>query len=207
LFTLAQSVVALSARSADTSKELALIVGERLDALARAHDLTLPKRTDQPTQREQATTLHNLIRAIVLPYENTEGRLHRIVLSGPDIPVSAALVTDFALLLHEIATNAAKYGALSTPRGRVDIFCTAENGVFSLIWTERDGPRIDKKPDSEGFGSQLARATVVGRLGGELRRDWNPDGLTIHLSVSRERLDCGERDHGCGALTVLFLFL
>jgi PAS domain S-box-containing protein len=188
LFTLARSVVALSARSVDTSKELATIVGERLDALARAHALTLPKRTDQPTQGEQATTLHNLIRAIVLPYENTEGRLQRIVVSGPDIPVSAALVTDFALLLHEIATNAAKYGALSNSRGSVDISCTAENGVFSLIWTERGGPRINEKPASEGFGSQLARATVVGRLGGKLRRDWNPDGLTIHLSVSRERL-------------------
>src|ERR1700730_16270385 len=188
LFTLARSVVALSARSVDTSKELASIVGARLDALARAHALTLPKRTDQPVQRQQATTLHNLIRTIVLPYENTEGGLHRIVVSGPDIPVSAASGTDFALLLHEIATNAAKYGALSTPRGRVDISCTAENGVFSLIWTERDGPCIDKKPDSEGFGSQLARAIVVGCLGGELRRNWNPDGLTIHLWVSRERL-------------------
>jgi PAS domain S-box-containing protein len=188
LFTLARSLVALSARSVDTSKELASIVGDRLDALARAHELTLPKHTDQPVQRQQATTLHNLIRTIVLPYENTEGGLHRIVVSGPDIPVSAALVADFALLLHEIATNAAKYGALSTPRGRVDISCTAENGVFSLIWTERGGPCIDEKPDREGFGSQLARATVVGRLGGELRRDWNPDGLTIHLSVSRERL-------------------
>ena len=188
LFTLAHSVVALSARSVDTSKELASVVGDRLDALARAHSLTLPKRADQPSQREQATTLHDLIRAIVLPYENTEGRPRRIVVSGPDISVSAALVTDFALLLHEIATNAAKYGALSTPGGHVDISCTAENGVFSLIWTERGGPRIDEKPDSEGFGSQLARATVVGRLGGELRRDWNPDGLIIHLSVSRERL-------------------
>jgi two-component sensor histidine kinase len=188
LFTLARSLVTLSARSVDTSKELATTVGDRLDALARAQELTLPKRPDESVQREQATTLHNLIRTIVLPYENTEGGLHRIVISGPDIPVSAASVTDFALLLHEIATNAAKYGALSTPRGRVDISCIAENGVFSLIWTERGGPCIEEKPHREGFGSQLARATVAGRLGGELRRDWNPDGLTIHLSVSRERL-------------------
>ena len=153
LFTLAHSVVALSARSVDTSKELASVVGDRLDALARAHSLTLPKRADQPSQREQATTLHDLIRAIVLPYENTEGRPRRIVVSGPDISVSAALVTDFALLLHEIATNAAKYGALSTPRGHVDISCTAENGVFSLIWTERGGPRIDEKPTAKALAA------------------------------------------------------
>jgi two-component sensor histidine kinase len=125
LFTLGRSLVALSARTVDTSKELASIVGDRLDALARAQELTLPKCTDQLVQRDQATTLHNLIRTIVLPYENTEGGRHRIVITGPDIPISASLVTDFALLLHEIATNAAKYGALSTPRGHIDIFCTA----------------------------------------------------------------------------------
>jgi two-component sensor histidine kinase len=90
--------------------------------------------------------------------------------------------------LHEIATNAAKYGALSIPSGCVEIFSTETEGLFSLTWTERGGPRIDKQPDSEGFGSQLARATVVGRLGGELRRDWNPDGLTIRLTVAPERL-------------------
>jgi PAS domain S-box-containing protein len=188
LFTLARSVVALSARSVDTSKELASIVGARLDALARAHALTLPKPTDQPAPVEQATTLHTLINAIVLPYENAESTHRRIVVTGPDISVSATLMTDFALLLHEIATNAAKYGALSTPTGHVDISCAETNGLFSLTWTERGGPHIDKQPVSEGFGSQLARATVVGRLGGELRRDWDRDGLTIHLSVSRERL-------------------
>jgi two-component sensor histidine kinase len=108
-----------------------------------------------------------LSKAIVLPYEDTESTQHRILVIGPDIPISAALTTDFALLLHEFATNAAKYGALSTARGKVDIFCTDINGFFSLAWMERGGPRIDRQPDSEGFGSQLARATVVGRLGGE----------------------------------------
>jgi len=159
-----------------------------LEALAHAHALTLSKPTDHPVQSQQATTLHALIRTIVSPYENVESTQHRIVITGPDVPISAALTTDFALLLHEFATNAAKYGALSSPSGHVDIFCTDRNGVFSLTWMERGGPRIDRQPDSEGFGSQLARATVVGRLGGELRRDWNPDGLTIHLSVPRERL-------------------
>lgn len=187
LLTLARSVVLLSARSEPASKQFASLAAERLDALARAHALTLPKHSDHPVPREQATTLHALIGAIVSPHEHVESTEQRIVVIGPDIPVSAMLTTDFALLLHEIATNAAKYGALSTPNGHVDILCSESNGLCYLTWTERGGPPIDRPPDSEGFGSQLARA-VVGRLGGELRRDWNSDGLTIHLSVSRERL-------------------
>jgi PAS domain S-box-containing protein len=189
LFALAESVVTLSARSSDCPKELASIIRDRLDALARAHALTLPKRLDQPVQTEQSTTLQSLMRTIVAPYQRANGTAARIVINGPDVPISASLATGFALLLHEFATNAAKYGALSTPVGHVDITCAEKNDVFSLTWSERGGPRIEREPASQGFGSQLAKATVVGRLGGELSREWHPDGLTIRLSVARLRLE------------------
>ena len=188
LFALAGGVVTLSARSADSPKELVSIIRDRLDALARAHALTLPKRLDQSVQTEQPTTMQSLIRTILSPYQEANGRARRIVISGPDVPVSAALATSLALLLHEFATNAAKYGALSTPTGHVDIACAEASDVFSLTWTERGGPRIEREPTSQGFGSQLAQATVVGRLGGEISRAWNPDGLTIRVSVARPRL-------------------
>ena len=123
LFTLARSLVALSARSVDTSKELASIVGDRLDALARAHELTLPKRTDQLGPKRTGDNPAQFDSHDRFALRGYRRRLHRIVISGPDIPVSAALVTDFALLLHEFATNAAKYGALSTPRVVIDIAC------------------------------------------------------------------------------------
>jgi len=186
LFALASSVVALSAHKANTPEELASVVRQRLNALAHAHALTLPRSADRSVQAERATTLQSLIREIVLPYEAATG--NRIVIRGPDIAVSPALATDFALLLHEFATNAAKYGALSTPEGRIDITCVEDNGHYSLTWTERDGPRIDQPPGDEGFGSQLARATITRALGGEFTRDWNPDGLTIRLTVACERL-------------------
>ena len=117
LFALAESVVTLSARSLDSPKELVSIIRDRLDALARAHALTLPKRLDQSVQTEQSTTLQSLIRIIVSPYQTANGTAARIVINGPDAPISASLATGFALLLHEFATNAAKYGALSTPEG------------------------------------------------------------------------------------------
>lgn len=188
LFTLASSVVTLSARSADTSKELTSIIRDRLDALARAHALTLPKLSDGSAQVEQPTTLQTLIRTIVSPYEETNSASRRVAISGPDAPMSAALATGFALLLHEFATNAAKYGALSTPSGRINIACSELDGLISLTWIESGGPRIDKPPVNEGFGSQLAHATITSRLGGTLSREWNADGLTIRLSLARQCL-------------------
>jgi PAS domain S-box-containing protein len=188
LFTLAGSVVTLSERSSDSPKKLISIIRDRLGALADAHALTLPKRLDQSVQVERSTTLQGLIRVIILPYEETNSAVPRVVISGPDVSVSASLATSLALVLHEFATNAAKYGALSTATGHVDIACAETNDIFSLTWTERGGPRVNEEPSRQGFGSQLAKATVVGRLGGELSREWNPDGLTIRLSVARPRL-------------------
>ncbi len=188
LFALAGSVVTLSERSSASPKELVSIIRDRLDALARAHALTLPKSIDQSVQTEQATTLQSLLRTIVSPYQGENGTAGRIVIRGPDVPISAALATGFALLLHEFATNAAKYGALSMAAGKVEIECADTNDIFSLTWTERGGPRIEREPTSKGFGSQLAQATVTGRLGGEISREWNSDGLTIRLSFSRSRL-------------------
>jgi PAS domain S-box-containing protein len=187
LFALAESIIGLSVQSADTPKQLASIARDRLQALARAHALTLPKRLNTLDQSKRPTTLQALIRTIVSPYDETDGA-SRIVITGSDVAVSPALATDLALLLHEFATNAAKYGALSTPTGRINIVCSEADDLITLEWTEFGGPRIDKVPTEQGFGSKLAQATVVGRLGGQLSQCWNPDGLTIRLSVDPERL-------------------
>jgi len=189
LFALASGVVALSARSATTPEELASAVRDRLVALARAHALTLPVTSEGGKRIEQSTTLHALIRTIISPYEGrTDGDRARVAISGCDIRLAGGLVTTFALLLHEFATNAAKYGALSTPAGRIDIACSESDGQFALTWQERGGPRIDSHADSEGFGTMLARSTVKDQLRGEISRDWKPEGLTIRLSVAKDRV-------------------
>jgi PAS domain S-box-containing protein len=190
LFALSIGVVALSARSAKTTQELSSTVQERLGALAKAHALTL-KGTPQGggLSTLQSTTLHALIETILSPYngETVEGR-PRVTVSGPDIPVVNGSVTSFALLLHEFATNAAKYGALSTCAGYVSIDCSDDGARFILTWTECGGPLVEQETDGEGFGTLLARATVKGQLGGEISREWKPEGLTIRLSVARDRV-------------------
>lgn len=179
LFTLANSVVSLSARSATTPGELASAVCARLNALARAHTLTIP----HGLSNEQPTTLHALIQTILAPYADSgDNSQSRAVVTGPDITIDGASVTSFALLLHEFATNAAKYGALSLPEGLLDIACSESEEVFTVVWSERNGPLIDREPDSTGFGTLLAKATVHGQLHGEIRRDWKREGLTITVA-------------------------
>jgi PAS domain S-box-containing protein len=188
LFTIASSVVALSARSAKTAPELARAVQERLSALARAHALTLPSTRGAEPSIERSTTLHALIGAIAAPYDEGSSSGPRITVSGADTPLTGQAITSFALLLHEFATNAAKYGALSTPDGRVEIQCADDGELFSLMWTEHGGPPVHDQTINEGFGSQLARLTVTGQLAGEFSRHWRPEGLAIRLSVRRDRL-------------------
>ncbi len=187
LFTLAGSVVLLSARSARTVADLVSSVSSRLHALAQAHALTVPLSTGA-TRNRKTTTLHALIRTILAPYDDTDDDGSRAVVTGPDIAIDGESLTSFALLLHEFATNAAKYGALSTSEGRIEISCSQEGDRFILIWIESGGPPIDRRTDGEGFGSVLAKGAVQGQLGGEIVRDWKAEGLSIRLIVDKKRL-------------------
>jgi len=184
LFTVSSGIVALSARSAKTPEELSSAARERLAALARAHELTLSDASGVIRRIEQPTTLHALIKTVLLPFGSQQERFH---IGGTDISISGSSITSFALLLHEFATNAAKYGALSTSEGQIEIECCEEGNRFFLPWIERGGPRITHQPNEEGFGTLIARATVKGQLGGEISREWNPTGLTIRLSISKDR--------------------
>jgi PAS domain S-box-containing protein len=187
LFTLASGVVTLSARSAATPAELASAVTSRLAALAQAHALTVPALSDECETVEQDTTLHTLIRTIIAPFDRSP-EVSRARITGIDVPVSRTAATSLSLLLHEIATNAAKYGALSVPEGTVDIVCTEEGERLVLTWAERNGPQIQCEPNVEGFGTALSNATARGQLGGKIVREWNRKGLFVRLEVARQRL-------------------
>ena len=189
LFAVSSGVVALSARSATSPGELADAIRERLGALARAHVLTLPRTAGEVVCAARRTTLHTLLRTIMLPYEeDVDGGGARAAIHGPDVALGAGVVTNLALLLHEFATNAVKYGALSTPDGTVAVTSSEEGDQFVLVWKERGGPPV-RKEGGEGFGTLLGKATVRGQLGGEISWDWNPDGVTIRLRVARDRLE------------------
>ncbi|MFZ0729024.1 MAG: PAS domain S-box protein [Methylovirgula sp.] len=184
LFSLAGGVVTLSARSAKTPSDLAVAVRERLAALARAHDLTLPDLSAGGLKAEASTSLHSLIETIVSPFEDADSHNRRVSVDGPEVAIGVNAVTSVALLMHEFATNAAKYGAFSLPGGRVRIDWSIVRGMLLLQWEEEGGPPLEPpSEESAGFGTLLARRIVGGQLGGRISQIWNHDGLVVSLSL------------------------
>lgn len=190
LFTVSASLVTMSARSASSAQELALILRERLAALARAHALTVSSSDGLAVASELPTTLHELIRAITLPFNGSDGSDTRLVITGPDVPVSGGAVTSVALFLHEFTTNSAKYGALAHPQGCIRVECSETGDQFLVKWQEAGFPAPSTLSPDEGFGSTLARATI-GSLGGVFTREADGEGLRISLSLERGRLTGG----------------
>ncbi|MGM4878038.1 PAS domain-containing protein [Bradyrhizobium sp. 956_D2_N1_5] len=185
IFANFHSMITLSVRSAGSPKEMAHALRGRLDALLRAKDLVRPGIMGTEHESEQ-TTMDTLVRTVLQPYE--DGSPDRIVLSGPDVPVGAKAVTGLALVLHETATNAVKYGALSRPDGSIHVTWAASGDDFRLDWDESGGPEINVKPHARGFGSILTERSVTGELGGRIEHDWRRNGLRLKLSIPLKRL-------------------
>jgi two-component sensor histidine kinase len=123
--------------------------------------------------------VHGLVRAVaVTPFT---GNAARFVLSGPRVPLAAQVTLPFALALHELSTNAAKYGALSTDRGRVEIDWSFDEGekdvrIFRFGWSEAEGPAVTT-PDRQGFGSRVIRQAFASVPGSEVAIQYRPEGL------------------------------
>jgi two-component sensor histidine kinase len=180
-------LISLSARSARTPQQMAKSLRGRLHALRRAKDLVRPEIVGQERAPGERTTVDVLVRTILLPYaEGTSGE--RIVVSGPEVPVGAKAVTSLALALHESATNAAKYGALSQPNGALRVNWSARGNHLHLEWEETGGPVILGPPQALGFGSVLAGRSITDQLGGRLEYDWQPSGLRLTMLVPLDRV-------------------
>ena len=185
LFAIFHGIISLSARSSRTPQEMAQSLRGRLDALMRAKDLIRPGIMGTEAHSER-TTVDAVVRTVLQPYD--DGTTERIVVSGPDVPVGAKAVTSLALALHETATNAAKYGALSEPNGAIRIKWEARGGSLHLEWEETGGPVIVAPPQAGGFGSVLTERSIAGQLGGKIDYDWRRDGLKLNVTVPFDRL-------------------
>ncbi len=189
-FAVTSGLVTLSARSARTPADMAEAVRERLVALARAHGLTRPGLINGNGKPCQDTTLHALVQTIFAPYVDPERSKDHgfFIITGPCLQIGGNSVTSIALIMHELATNAAKYGALSSPGGYIHIDWSVQQAELLLTWKEHGGPPLDGPAEREGFGSSLVCRLVTGQFGGQLSYDWKPKGLIIRLSMPLERL-------------------
>lgn len=121
------------------------------------------------------------------------GRRVAVSLDGPPVPLAATAVQPLAMVLHELAANAVKHGALSVAGGAVEVrwrACrrTEDDGMLRLRWTETGGPPVAGPPEHRGFGTRVVEATVRGQLGGAVERGWEPTGLVVELVVPLARV-------------------
>lgn len=177
IFAVVSALLALSARQFPEAKAFATAARTRIAALGRAHEFVRP-HTESSRASLDGTTLHAFLRDLFRPYDDDAGR-PRIVLSGDDADFDDQAATPVALLFHELATNAAKYGALSVPSGRVDLTMAKRGDRYRMVWQETGGPAVAGPPDTAGFGSSLLALSVEGQLGGTLERAWDTGGLRV----------------------------
>jgi PAS domain S-box-containing protein len=178
LLAVVQGTVALS--QAESAAALKSVITGRLNALARAHQLLAHGRWE-------GADLRRLVEEELLAF--SLGDEARVWLSGPAVALAPAPAQSMAMALHELATNAAKYGALSTPCGRVEVNWSREAaGALNLTWRERGGPPV-RAPNRSGLGVKLLARALAGTLGGETRLDWRPEGLVCELCLPSSALD------------------
>ncbi len=145
---------------------------ERIQALAANQDLLVRNKW-------QGVDVEDLVRAQLAHFADLIGP--RITVNGPKLPLNAAAAQAVGLALHELATNAGKYGALSTDAGRVDIRWGTDRDTFTMSWTEREGPPVSA-PKRRGFGTIVTEAMAERSVGGVVDLDYAPSGLTWRLT-------------------------
>jgi two-component sensor histidine kinase len=182
LLHIATALTQITKRSATTKEDMAHELTERLMALGRAQELVRPVAG----QKNGAALLGDLISILLAPYDE-KGATVRIRVSVPKMNAGETSSTALALVIHELATNSAKYGALSVASGTLDVSCNANDDEVAVSWTERGGPPISAPARLEGFGSKMIHRSMSS-LGGDIAFDWSGEGLVAILRMSKDRL-------------------
>ncbi len=160
---------------------------DRLLALARSHDLLIHHAWD-------GALLAEVVERALLPYGGAE----RAAVDGPPVRLPAGAVEMLGLAFHELATNAAKYGALSASEGRIEVGWNLRRAVSGtrladIVWREHDGPAVTS-PLTRGFGSRLLERGVVQDLGGMVKLDFRPEGLECRICLPIGKTPDGDGD-------------
>jgi PAS domain S-box-containing protein len=194
LLSVIQAIAGQTVRTAGTMEEFAKRFILRLHGLANSHDILVD-------QAWQGAPLAALVRIHLAPF--VDGDASRLEMSGPDVVLSARAAQAIGMALHELATNAAKHGALRIPGGKVVVEWdierdSDETGRLRVTWSEHGGPPV-KSPLSKGFGHVVISNIVADSLNGEASIDYAPQGLVWRMSASLENVLSGTQG-GSGAV-------
>ena len=179
IFAVIAGLVSLSARQHPEAKAFADELSATIRALGRAHEFV------RPADGARRSNLRTLLEELFAPYGSGDGA--RVKVSGDDLAISSRTATPLALVFHELATNAAKYGALATGGGRVTLKIADDGKHVKLVWRERGGKAVKKAP-KDGFGSRLVEMSVNGQLGGSWERRFEDDGLVVELKLPKKTI-------------------
>lgn len=174
IFAVVAGLVAIRARKRPDVREFAEELTGAIRALGRAHDFV------RPIEGAKGDSLRGLLAELMAPYSAGD---ERIAIEGGDCEIGPRAATPLALIFHELATNSAKYGALSVGEGkvRIELDCPDGHEATRLHWREEGGPEVAEER-VEGFGSRLLTMAVEGQLGGKLERRYLPEGLEVDLT-------------------------
>jgi PAS domain S-box-containing protein len=172
---LANALATVKLSQADTAAGLKQAIEGRLRALSNVHSLFVETRW-------VGAELSKIARQELSPYFQAGEKRH-VGIEGPEVLLAPNTAQAIAVILHELATNAAKYGALSVPDGRIDLKWSQEaDGRLILRWSETDGPAIQTPPQRQGFGGRIIEQ-MIRQFQGERRFDWRPEGLVCEIAI------------------------
>lgn len=178
ILTTVQATVSLS--HADTADGLKRAIEGRIKALAKLHDLFVKSRWT-------GAELSSIAAQELAPY--VEAGEPRARIDGPQVLLVPNAAQAIGVTLHELATNAAKYGALSVPDGHVEVtWSCATDGRLLLRWTESGGPPPARKPTRKGFGTSVIQRMIRHQLKGEIHFDWRAEGLACAIVLQTSKL-------------------
>jgi PAS domain S-box-containing protein len=166
-----QAIIRLARR--DNIDDFITAVEGRINALAQTHELL-------SRSRWQGADVLRLVLEELAPYQG-EG-VPRVTAIGPSVMLSPENAQILAVVLHELATNAAKYGAMSCDQGRVDVSWSNFEGRLALIWKESGGPTVNV-PKVKGFGTKIIAASFSDQKTGKVNLDWRPEGLICTIAI------------------------
>jgi two-component sensor histidine kinase len=181
LFAMTDGMIRFTARSAATPTEMSELLSGRLHALADAHSL-VRREFSELGKAAPTSDLKDLIHKVMFPHEHLTSRAgSRFSIEGPPIRCGERATNGIALIFHELATNAAKYGSLTTEKGRVEINWYHQGESLMFNWVERHGPPIEGPPSASGFGGELLRR-MIREFGGSVGYDWQSCGLVAKIT-------------------------
>ena len=182
IFAVIAGLIAFAARGKPEFAGIATDLRHRITALGRAHDFVRPHSASSRPSAAQ-NSLHGLLQELFEPYQRVDAK--RVIVSGDDVTIDDRSATPLALLFHELATNATKYGGLATEMGIVRIAVAAGDSMIRLTWSEEGGPVVSEPTTPAGFGTQLIEMSAVRQLGGRIERMWHDSGLTVVLDIPK----------------------